>query len=798
VAYVSLYRKYRPQTFEDVVGQGHVIQTLVHALEEDRVHHAYLFTGPRGTGKTSTARLLAKAINCEQGPTPTPCNVCEHCTSITDGSSVDVIELDMASHGGVDDARELRDRALYAPARARRKVYILDEVHMASTAAFNALLKLIEEPPAHVMFAMATTDPQKVLPTILSRVQRLDLRRVAAADVAGNVRKLCELEGYTVDDGAVEAIVRAGDGSLRDTQSVLEQVLAFAGAGDDDRAGVDVTAEAVAQVLGQTPAERVFDTVDLLGRRDLAGLLALVQGLLDDGHDLRRFTLDLVQHARDLLVLQVAPDRADLVDATDDRRRRLQAQTTTLPGESLLRAVDLLAATVAEQRQGSPRLPLELTLAKLAVPGADGDVVELADRVARLEAGAPPAQQPPRGGSPRDEPAGRGATGEAEAGPAGAPARERSQARERSRLPEPSEASGPSGAPARSDAPGRSRSTATTGPADEPPGAAPPAQVASDATTAAAAARETPLQARARARSGRDAGTGSAPIAAAGASGDDASGATAAGTGPGAADPDASVPDAAAPDAAAPDAAAPDAAAPDAAARDTGATAAAPDAAAPDAAAPDAAAPDAAAPDTDAPDDARVASATDTATADAPATDAPATDASASDAPTTGDELELLRRHWDGILDLVKRRSRRCHAVFEPATVTAVRRGIVTLRYAPRYASFHAQNASKGEYADVLREAIERACGLRLRVEAIVEGAGDERRRPVPPSVTPDDARVPVLDDGPTAAEEAEVREAEHGGGPAPAEAEATDALLASELGAELVDERPPPDQATG
>jgi DNA polymerase III subunit gamma/tau len=811
VAYVSLYRKYRPQTFEDVVGQGHVIQTLVHALEEDRLHHAYLFTGPRGTGKTSTARLLAKAINCEQGPTPTPCNLCEHCTSITDGSSVDVIELDMASHGGVDDARELRDRALYAPARARRKVYILDEVHMASTAAFNALLKLIEEPPAHVMFAMATTDPQKVLPTILSRVQRLDLRRVAATDVAGNVRKLCELEGYTVDDGAVEAIVRAGDGSLRDTQSVLEQVLAFAGAGDDDRAGADVTAEAVAQVLGQTPTERVFEAIDLLGQRDLAGLLALVQGLLDDGHDLRRFTLDLVQHARDLLVLQVAPDRADLVDATDDRRRRLQAQTTTLPGESLLRAVDLLAATVAEQRQGSPRLPLELTLARLAVPGADGDVVELADRVARLEAGAPPVQQPPRRGSPRAEPAARGSTGEAEAEPARAPARGRSQ------RPEPSEAPGPSPAPAGSDVPGRSRSAATTGPADELPGSAPPGQGSPDAASASAAtasatARETPLQARARARSGRGAGTGGAPdAAAAGSTGDDASGATAAGTDPGAAA--APAPDAVAPDAdaaGAPTTGAPATDAPGAApgpdapvAPTTGtpdAAAAAPaaaDAAAADAAAPGADAPGAPTTDTDAIDPATTdSSTTDSSDAAAPDSDAP--DAPTADAPPTGDELELLRRHWDGILDLVKRRSRRCHAVFEPATVTAVRRGIVTLRYAPRYASFHAQNASKGEYADVLREAIERACGLRLRVEAIVEGAGDERRRPVPPSVTPDDARVPVLDDGPTAAEEAEVREAEHGGGPAPAEAEATDALLASELGAELVDERPPPDQATG
>jgi DNA polymerase III subunit gamma/tau len=275
VVYVSLYRRYRPATFTDVVGQSHVIRTLVHALEEDRLHHAYLFTGPRGTGKTSTARILAKAINCDTGPTPEPCGTCGQCTAIAEGSSVDVIELDMASHGGVDDARDLRERALFAPANARRKVYILDEVHMASTAAFNALLKLIEEPPSHVLFAMATTDPQKVLPTILSRVQRLDLRRVAADEVGSHVRTVCEAEGYRIDDEAVEAIVRAGDGSVRDTLSVLEQVLAFAGG--------EVHADAVAQVLGQTPAERVFETVDLVAAHEVAGLMAMVQGLLDQG-----------------------------------------------------------------------------------------------------------------------------------------------------------------------------------------------------------------------------------------------------------------------------------------------------------------------------------------------------------------------------------------------------------------------------------------------------------------------------------------------------------------------------------
>ena len=360
MAYQSLYRRYRPGSFADVVGQGPVIRTLTNAITEDRLHHAYLFTGPRGTGKTSIARILAKAVNCTEGPTPAPCGVCESCTTITSGTSLDVIELDMASHGGVDDARDLRERAQFAPTTGRRKVYILDEVHMASTAAFNALLKLVEEPPGHVMFAMATTDPQKVLPTILSRVQRLDLRRVDAEDVAAHVVRIVTAEGSTIEEAAVDAVVRAGDGSVRDTLSILEQVLAFAGGG--------VTAEHVAQVLGTTPGATITDVVDRLVTGDLAGLLATVARLVDEGHDLRRFTLDLVGRLRDLLVLQAAPEHPELVDATREQRDRLVEQAGRLPREQVLSALETLSGTVVEQRLGTPRLPLELALARLTLP----------------------------------------------------------------------------------------------------------------------------------------------------------------------------------------------------------------------------------------------------------------------------------------------------------------------------------------------------------------------------------------------------------------------------------------------
>ena len=385
MAYVSLYRKYRPQTFSEIVGQEHVSRTLSQAVAEDRLHHAYLFTGPRGTGKTSTARILAKAVNCEQGPTATPCNTCSQCGGITSGSSVDVIEIDAASHGGVDDVRDLRDRVAFSPASARMKVYIVDECHMLSTAGWNAFLKTVEEPPGHVLFVFATTEPHKVLATILSRTQRFDFKRVPADLLAGHVRNLCGQEGVSIEPEAVELVVRAGDGSVRDTLSVLDQVMAFTGA--------SVTAASVADVLGVTPADLLGQASDAIAARDVAGVMTLVQRLADGGLDARQFARDLVEHLRALFLLQVAP-HAGLVETTPERLTELRGQAQRLGRNELLRAMDLLADAQAAMRRGNTRLPLELALAKAAMPEHSGDAAALAARLDRLERDGAPAASP--------------------------------------------------------------------------------------------------------------------------------------------------------------------------------------------------------------------------------------------------------------------------------------------------------------------------------------------------------------------------------------------------------------------
>jgi len=378
MAYVSLYRKYRPQTFHDIVGQDHVTGTLVNAIQTGQVHHAMLFCGTRGTGKTSTARVLAKALNCVKGPTPEPCNVCDACVSITDGTNLDVTEIDAASHGSVDDARDLREKASYAPAAARYKVYIIDEAHMVTTQGFNAMLKVLEEPPDHVRFVFCTTEPHKVIEAIRSRCQRHDFRRIRTAALVKDFARICEAEGVDIEPAALELVARAADGSHRDGLSRLDQVLTFA--------GTKVTLSDVAQVLGALPVELRFDLAEALAAHRVADVLACVERVVDAGHDLHQFTREALEHLRDLYVLRVAPSSTTLVDVTAETRERLAAQAERFgPGE-LGRMVSIVGELYLDLRTATDqRLVVEVGLARAAVPEASLDAEALLARIERLE-----------------------------------------------------------------------------------------------------------------------------------------------------------------------------------------------------------------------------------------------------------------------------------------------------------------------------------------------------------------------------------------------------------------------------
>ncbi|MCW2841631.1 MAG: polymerase subunit gamma/tau, partial [Aeromicrobium sp.] len=380
---LALYRRYRPETFAEVIGQEHVTEPLRHALAANRVNHAYLFSGPRGCGKTTSARILARALNCEKAPISDPCGECQSCRDLARGGpgSIDVIEIDAASHGGVDDARDLRERAFFAPVSSRYKVYIIDEAHMVSPQGFNALLKLVEEPPPHLKFIFATTEPDKVIGTIRSRTHHYPFRLVPPKALGDYLMQLCAVEGVSLAPTALPLVVRAGQGSVRDTLSVLDQLLG--GAGPEG-----VTYELAVALLGYTPDSLLDEAIDAFAARDGSTVFGVVDKVIESGQDPRRFAEDLLQRLRDLVIVAAVPDALDkgLLDVPGDRALRLVAQANGFGPSELTRAADIVNAALMEFRGATaPRLLLELMCARILVPGADNSTLGFQARLDRVE-----------------------------------------------------------------------------------------------------------------------------------------------------------------------------------------------------------------------------------------------------------------------------------------------------------------------------------------------------------------------------------------------------------------------------
>ncbi|MGW6443480.1 DNA polymerase III subunit gamma and tau [Lentzea sp. NPDC055074] len=480
---LALYRKYRPATFSEVVGQEHVTDPLRVALSAGRVNHAYLFSGPRGCGKTSSARILARSLNCAKGPTPDPCGECNSCIGLAPNGtgSVDVVELDAASHGGVEDARELRDKAFYAPAEAKYRVFIIDEAHMVTTQGFNALLKIVEEPPDHLIFIFATTEPDKVLPTIRSRTHHYPFRLIPPGVMRSLLERNCAAEGVSVEPAVFPLVIRAGGGSARDTQSVMDQLLS--GAGPDG-----VKYERAITLLGVTDSALINDVVDGLSTGDGAAVYSTIDRLVDAGHDPRRFASDLLDRLRDLVLLCAVPDAADrnLVSAPEDELATMAAQAERIGPAALTRYAEIVHQGLVDMRGATaPRLLLELLVSRMLLPSASQSEAALLQRLEQLERRPPAAIAAPSG----DQPA-------AAAAPAGGPVftrRSQQPAEPAPATPEPPRAAPVAAAPqpAATPAPAPTPAPATV-PVQPEPVAQAAAPVAPAATPQPAPAAATP------------------------------------------------------------------------------------------------------------------------------------------------------------------------------------------------------------------------------------------------------------------------------------------------------------------
>jgi len=388
---LALYRKYRPSTFADVIGQEHVTTPLSNALASGAIHHAYLFSGPRGCGKTSSARIMARSLNCEKGPTPTPCGLCQSCKDLVANGpgSIDVMELDAATHGLVDDARDLRDKAFFAPVQSRYKIYIIDEAHQLGPGAANALLKVVEEPPPHVIFIFATTEPDKLISTIRSRTHHYPFRLVPPGTLATHLEKICELEGIKVAKGVIPLVVRSSGGSVRDALSVLGQLLA--GAGKDG-----VTYEIAVKLLGYTDGALLDEAIDALAAKDGTTLFNTIDHVIESGLDPRRFTQDFLERLRDLIIIGAVKENASHVlrDFPEDQLDRMRSQANIIGAATLIRAADITSSGLTEMRGATaPRLTLELICGRILLPSGDDSAVIA--RLERLERGINPATAAP-------------------------------------------------------------------------------------------------------------------------------------------------------------------------------------------------------------------------------------------------------------------------------------------------------------------------------------------------------------------------------------------------------------------